>query len=147
MPTGEGKADEKTEADDEELTADQKEEKQHAEFVRMADQSLDRFRETHSETQQQFIVDAYVETGEIPTGETFGIEEVEADVVVAAFSQHLDRNVLRQHGLSLATYLEHVDQADYPALRRAAAKGEWHVFHGHAQAIAAARKDGSAYSD
>lgn len=113
----------------------------------MADQSLDRFRDTHSDEQQQFILDAYVQTGEIPTGETFGIDPVEAAVVETAFSQHLDRNVLRQHGLTLATYLEHVDEADYPALRRAAAKGEWHVFHGHAQAIAAARKDGSAYSD
>ncbi|RUV25869.1 MULTISPECIES: hypothetical protein [unclassified Mesorhizobium] len=113
----------------------------------MADQSLDRFRDTHSEAQQQFIVDAFVETGEIPTGDAFGIEEVEAAVVEIAFRQHLDRNVLRQHGLNLQTYFEHVDEADYPALRRAAAKGEWHVFQGHAQAIAAARKDGTAYSD
>ncbi|WP_027057044.1 hypothetical protein [Mesorhizobium loti] len=113
----------------------------------MADQSLDRFRDTHSEPQQQFIVDAYVETGEIPTGEAFGIEEVEAAVVETAFSQHLDRNVLRQHGLTLATYFEHVDAADYPALRRAAAKGDWHVFHGHAQAIATARKAGTAFAD
>ncbi|MER8808361.1 hypothetical protein [Mesorhizobium australicum] len=125
----------------EELSEDEKAEAQFTEFVRMADQSLDRFRDTHSKPQQQFIVDAFVETGEIPTGEAFGIEAVEADVVVAAFSQHLDRNVLRQHGLTLATYFEHVDEADYPALRRAAAKGEWHVFHGHAQAIAAARKE------
>ncbi|MER8833727.1 hypothetical protein [Mesorhizobium sp. M0909] len=144
MPTGE---DEQTETEDEKLTDDEKAEKQYAEFVRMADQSLDRFRDTHSEAQQQFIVDAYVETGEIPTGEAFGIEQVEAAVVEAAFSQHLDRNVLRHHGLTLETYLEHVDEADYPALRRAAAKGEWHVFHGHATAIAAARKNGSAYSD
>ncbi|MER9624060.1 hypothetical protein NKI98_21965 [Mesorhizobium sp. M0222] len=126
--------------DVEELTDEQKEEKQLAEFVRMADQSLDRFRDTHSEPQQQFIVDAFVDTGEIPTGEAFGIHEVEADVVVAAFEQHLERNVLRQHGLNLQTYFEHVDDADYPALRRAAARGEWHVFHGHATAIAAARK-------
>ncbi|QKD00782.1 hypothetical protein [Mesorhizobium loti] len=133
--------------DDDELTADQKEEKQHAEFARMADQSLDRFRDTHSEPQQQFIVDAYVETGEILTGEAYGIDTVEAAVVETAFSQHLDRNVLRQHGLSLQTYFEHVDEADYPALRRAAAKGEWHVFHGHAQVIAAARKTGTAFTD
>ncbi|RWC31559.1 hypothetical protein [Mesorhizobium sp.] len=145
MPAGDDKKDGTN--DDEELTAEQKEEKQHAEFVRMADQSLDRFRDTHTDEQQQFILDAYVETGEIPTGEAFGIEEVEADVVVAAFSQHLDRNILRQHGLTIQAYLEHVDAADYPALRKAAAKGEWHVFHGHAQAIAAARKDGTAYSD
>ncbi|MBZ9977586.1 hypothetical protein [Mesorhizobium sp. BR-1-1-10] len=130
---------EDAEADDE-LNDDEKQEKQHAEFVRMADRGLDRFRETHSEAQQQFIVDAYVATGEIPVGEAFGIEEVEVAVVETAFSQHLDRNVLRQHGLNLQTYFEHVDEADYPALRRAAAKGEWHVFHGHAQAIAAARK-------
>ncbi|MER9581455.1 hypothetical protein [Mesorhizobium sp. M0276] len=136
-----------TEAQDDELTDDEKEEKQYAEFVRMADQSLDRFRETHTDEQQQFIVDAFVETGEIPTGEAFGIDAVEADVVVAAFSQHLDLNVLRQHGLNLQTYFEHVDEADYPALRRAAAKGEWHVFHGHAQAIAAARKTGTAFAD
>ncbi|WP_404925711.1 hypothetical protein [Mesorhizobium sp. ORM16] len=139
--------DEKTDETDEELTAEQKEEKQHAEFVRMADQSLDRFRGTHSEAQQEFIVDAYVDTGEILTGEAYGIDPVEAAVVETAFSQHLDRNVLRQHGLSLQTYFEHVDEADYPALRRAAAKGEWHVFHAHAQAIASARKNGSAYSD
>lgn len=44
----------------------------------MADQSLDRFRETHTNEQQQFIV--FVETGEIPTGESFGIEQIEADV-------------------------------------------------------------------
>ncbi|MER9140887.1 hypothetical protein NKI20_32480 [Mesorhizobium sp. M0830] len=62
-------------------------------------------------------------------------------------SASMDRNVLRQHGLTLATYLEHVDKADYPALRRAAAKGEWHVFHGHAQTIAAARKTGIAFAD
>ncbi|MES0047220.1 hypothetical protein [Mesorhizobium sp. M0053] len=134
------------EANDE-LTADQKEEKQHADFVRMADQSLDRFRDTHSDAQQQFIVDAYVETGEILTGEAYGIDPVEAAVVETAFSQHLDRNVLRQHGLTLATYFEHVDEADYPALRKAAAKGEWHVFHGHAQAIAAARKTGTAFTE
>ncbi|MBZ9753688.1 hypothetical protein LB524_00165 [Mesorhizobium sp. ESP6-5] len=131
---------------DEDLTDDEKEEKQHAEFVRMADQSLDRFRDTHSEAQQQFIVDAFVETGAIPTGEAFGIEEVEATVVMVAFEQHLDRNVLRQHGLTMATYMEHVDDADLPALRRAAAQGRWEVFHEHAQAIAAARKDGTAYS-
>lgn len=134
-------------AQNEEPTNDENEEKEHNEFVRMADQSLDRFRDTHSEPQQQFIVDAYVETGEILTGEAYGIDPVEAAVVETAFSQHLDRNVLRQHGLTLATYFEHVEEADYPALRRAAAKGEWHVFHGHAQAIAAARKNGSAYSD
>ncbi|WP_256754199.1 hypothetical protein [Mesorhizobium sp. Mes31] len=132
-------ADEDTAADDEQ-TDDEKDKAQFDEFVRMADQSLDRFRDTHSEPQQQFIMDAFVETGEIPTGEAFGIEAVEADVVVAAFSQHLERNVLRQHGLTLETYFEHVDDADYPALRKAAAKGEWHVFHGHAAAIAAARK-------
>ncbi|RUV18898.1 hypothetical protein [Mesorhizobium sp. M7A.F.Ca.MR.245.00.0.0] len=134
-------------AQNEELTNDEKEEKEHNEFVRMADQSLDRFRDTHSEPQQQFIVDAYVETGEILTGEAYGIDPVEAAVVETAFSQHLDRNVLRQHGLTLATYFEHVDEADYPALRRAAAKGEWHVFHGHAQAIAAARKTGTAFTE
>lgn len=138
--------DEKTD-DTEELTADQKEEKQHAEFVRMADQSLDRFRDTHSEAQQQFILDHYVDTGDILTGEAYGIDPVEVAVVESAFNRHLDRNVLRQHGLTLATYFEHVDEADYPALRMAAAKGEWHVFHGHAQAIAAARRNGSAYSD
>lgn len=138
--------DEDDQNDDEELAEDEKPEAQFKEFVRMADQSLDRFRDTHSEPQQQFIVDAFVETGEIPTGEAFGIEEVEAHVVVAAFEQHLDRNVLRQHGLTLATYFEHVDAADYPALRRAAAKGQWHVFHGHAQAIAAARKAGTAFT-
>lgn len=131
----------------EELTPEEKEEKQHAEFVRMADQSLDRFRDTHTEAQQQFILDAFVETGEIPTGEAFGIDPAEAAVVEAAFGQHLDRNVLRQHGLTLATYFAHVDDADYPALRRAAAKGEWHIFHGHAQAIAAARKAGAAFID
>ncbi|WP_027061519.1 hypothetical protein [Mesorhizobium loti] len=129
------------------LSGNQQEEKQHAEFVRMADQSLDRFRDTHSEPQQQFIVDAYVETGEILAGEAYGIDEVEAAVVETAFTQHLDRNVLRQHGLNLQTYFEHVDEADYRALRRAAAKGEWHVFHGHAQAIAAARQTGTAFAD
>ncbi|MER8567035.1 hypothetical protein NKH85_03050 [Mesorhizobium sp. M0924] len=132
---------------DEELTDDEKEEKQHAEFVRMADKSLDRFRDTHSEAQQQFIVDHYAETGDILTGEAYGVDPVEVAVVETAFNQHLDRNVLRQHGLNLQTYFEHVDEADYPALRRAAAKGEWHVFHGHAQVIAAARKAGTAFAD
>ncbi|RWM97679.1 MAG: hypothetical protein EOR86_07580 [Mesorhizobium sp.] len=113
----------------------------------MADQSLDRFRDTHSEAQQAFIVDHYVETGDILYGEGYGIDEVEVAVVETAFNQHLDRNVLRRHGLNLATYFEHVDEADYPALRRAAAKGDWHVFHEHAQAIAAARKNGTAYSE
>ncbi|RVD39544.1 hypothetical protein EN742_14950 [Mesorhizobium sp. M4A.F.Ca.ET.020.02.1.1] len=68
-------------------------------------------------------------------------------MVETAFRQHLDRNTLRQHGLNLQTYFEHVDEADYPTLRRAAAKGAWHVFHGHAEAIAAARENGSAYSE
>ncbi|MGN6146887.1 MAG: hypothetical protein ACTHOP_25235 [Mesorhizobium sp.] len=132
--------------DEEDLTPEEKAEREHQEFVRMADASLDRFRATHSEAQQQFIVDAYVATGEIPTGEDFGIDPVEVAVVEHAFASHIERNVLSVHGLSMSDYMEHVDPNDYQTLRRAAAKGDWHVFHDHAQAVAAARKDGSAFS-
>jgi hypothetical protein len=98
----------------------------------MANDSLDRFRETHTTEQQQFIVDAFVETGEIPTGEAFGIEQIEADVVEAAFTMHIERNVLAPAGLAMEDWVDSMDPADFPAFRKAVAQGNWDVLRDHA---------------
>ena len=46
------------------------------------------FSSTHSEAQQQFIADVFVDSGVIPTGETFGISEADAEWLRLDLSAH-----------------------------------------------------------
>jgi hypothetical protein len=103
--------------------------------------ALDTFRETHSEAQQEFIADAFVATGEIPTGEDYGVSEAQARVVEAGYIKTMERDVFSQYGLTHETWMEHVHEADLPTFRRAAIKGDWSVFHRHAEQCAKMRRD------
>ncbi len=105
-----------------------------------ANKTLDEFRETHTTEQQQFIADAFIESGTVPTGEEFGISDEQAETVVAAFQSHIEQTVLSHYqGLTLDQMLEHVDPSDEPAFRRAAVKGDWNVYHDYARKVVAMR--------
>ncbi|CAH2399616.1 hypothetical protein MES5069_230034 [Mesorhizobium escarrei] len=110
-------------------------------------ETLDNFRETHSEAQQQFLVDRFVESGSIVTGEAFGVTEAQARVVEAGFVKTMERDVFSHYGLTHSDWMDHVDPADLPTFRRAAIKGDFSIFHQHAAQVAKARKDGSAFED
>ncbi|MDW9354627.1 hypothetical protein GOA97_01935 [Sinorhizobium meliloti] len=103
--------------------------------------ALDEFRESHTEAQQTFIAEAFIDTGEIPTGEAFGITEHQARVVEAGFIRSMERDVFSQYGLTHEHWMEHVDDRDLPTFRRAAIKGDWSVFHQHAEQCAKLRKE------
>ncbi|MQW08092.1 hypothetical protein GHK45_31455 [Sinorhizobium meliloti] len=103
--------------------------------------ALDEFRESHTEAQQTFIAEAFIDTGEIPTGEAFGITEQQARVVEAGFIRSMERDVFSQYGLTHEHWMEHVDDRDLPTFRRAAIKGDWSVFHQHAEQCAKLRKE------
>ncbi|MDX0283612.1 hypothetical protein CN154_23180 [Sinorhizobium meliloti] len=104
-------------------------------------EALDHFRETHSEAQQTFIAEAFIDAGEIPTGEAFGITEAQARTVEAGYIRTMERDVFSQHGLSYDQWLEHVADEDLPTFRRAAIKGDWTLFHRHASQCAAMRRE------
>jgi hypothetical protein len=62
-------------------------------------------------------------------------------VVEAGFIKTMERDVFSQYGLTHATWMEHVDEADLPAFRKAAMKGDFSVFHQHAEQCAKMRKE------
>ncbi len=89
---------------------------------------------------QQAVVDAYAETGVIDF-EAAGVDELEAQVVQAAFTQRVERNVLAPLGLTMDQWSEHIDEAELPAFRMAVVKGDWALLTRHAQAAAQMRHD------
>lgn len=122
----------------EEWTRDQQDkadQKRLDQFTKMADDTLNRWSEAQPVEVQQAVADAFVETGEIDHNAA-GVNEIEAQVVVAAFTQHVERNVLKPLGLASRQFWSYVDEGDYPAFRRAAVKGDWALFHSHAQKVA-----------
>ena len=110
------------------------------ELQEITNATLDDFRTTHSEAQQQFIADAFIESGVIPTGETFGVSEADAAVVTAGFVRTLERDVFSKYGLNYEMWMEHVQDEDLPEFRKAAIKGDFSVFHRHALEAAQLRK-------
>ncbi len=60
-------------------------------------------------------------------------------MVAAAFVKTMERDVFSQYGLTHQQWMEHVDEADLPAFRKAAMTGDWQVFHRHAEACAKMR--------
>ena len=110
------------------------------ELQEITNSTLDDFRTTHSEAQQQFIADAFIESGVIPTGEAFGVSDADAAVVAAGFVRTLERDVISKYGLSYEMWMEHVQDEDLPEFRKAAIKGDFSVFHRHAVEAAQLRK-------
>lgn len=104
-------------------------------------ETLDNLRESHTEDQQKFLADAFVDLGEIPVGEEFGITEAQAMVVEAGFIATLNRDVFSQYGIDHATWMDHVDQQDLPTFRKAALKGDFSIFHQHCVEVAKMRLD------
>ena len=100
-------------------------------------EALDHFRATHSEAQQTFIAEAFIESGVIPTGEAFGVTEAQAQVVEAGFVRSIEQDVLSQHGLTFSQWETYIDAADAVTMRRAAMRADWATLHTHAQAVAA----------
>lgn len=127
--------------DEDQETEEQEGDKSVDTLQQEANAALESFRETHSDQQQQFIADAFVMTGEIPTGEDFGITEEQATAVQAGFIATMERDVFSQYGLTHDLWMEHVDDNDLPAFRKAAMKGDWSVFHQHAEQCAKLRKE------
>lgn len=127
---------EQDEDEGEELTDEQKAEKQHNEMSAMADRALNRWAEAQPLEVQQAVVDKYAETGVIDY-EAAGVDEVEAVVVEQAFTQRLERAVLGPVGLTLDRWADFIDQAELPAFRMAVVRGDWALLTDHAQRVAA----------
>jgi hypothetical protein len=104
------------------------------------DKALDQWREATPVESQQATLDHFAETGEIDLG-IAGVDQNTADVIIHAFSESFERNALKQAGLTMTTYLDHVDEADEPAIRRLVAQGRWDVLADHAHRIAKARRE------
>jgi hypothetical protein len=117
-------------------TEDEKAERQFKEMAAMADRSLDRFNTNAPSEVRDAAIAEYIDTGTL-SHETAQVDEVEVAVVEAAFTQHIERNVLKPVGLTMGQYTSYVDEADMPALRRAVVSGDWSTLHRHAQAVAA----------
>lgn len=105
-----------------------------------ANTALDNFRETHSEAQQRFIADTFVETGEVLTGEQFGITEAQANAVTQGYIATMERDVFSHYGITHEQWMEHVDPDELADFRRDAIGGNWSTFHQHAAQAAAMRK-------
>ena len=125
--------------DDDDLTPDEKAEakaqKQYDEMVQMSDRALNRWSEAQPVEVQQAVVDAFVETG-ILDHEAAGMEEIEAQVIEAAYIQHTERNVLKPLGLTLDQWNSYLSDGDAATLRRAVVNGEWSKLQDHAQKVA-----------
>ncbi|UVK36822.1 hypothetical protein LHFGNBLO_003785 [Mesorhizobium sp. AR10] len=106
----------------------------------MADRSLDRFNANAPAEVRDAAIDEYIETG-VLNHETAQVDEVETAVVQAAFTQHIERHVLKPVGLSMDQWMEHIDEAELPAFRRAAVEGNWQALISHARAAAKMRLD------
>ncbi|UHS55508.1 hypothetical protein [Agrobacterium vaccinii] len=102
---------------------------------------LNSFRADNNEAQQEFLTDAYVETGIIPTGEAFRITPAQAATVEAGFIKTLEAQVFSQYGLTHAQWMDHVEEGDLATFRRAAMKGDFSPFHRHAEAAAKLRRE------
>ncbi|MDW9931989.1 hypothetical protein GOB12_02315 [Sinorhizobium meliloti] len=115
--------------------AEKKELAQHNQFRQMADDTLNRWSESQPTEVRQSVIDSYIDTGEI-NHQVAGVDELEAQVVMAAFTQHVERSVLTPLGLTLSQWESYVEADDLPAFRRAAVKGDWGTFQRHAQTVA-----------
>lgn len=127
-------------AEDDDLTPEEKANKAHQELLDGADRAVNRWAEAQPVEVQQAVVDAYAETG-IIDHEAAGVDKVEAMIVEAAFTQRLVRGVLAPVGLTLESWSEHIDEAELPAFRRAVVRGDWALLTRHAQAAAQMRHD------
>lgn len=102
---------------------------------------LSEFRESHTETQREFLANVYAESGVIPTGEEFGITEAQAATVEVGFVRTLTTDVLSQYGLSYDQWNEHLDEADLPAFRKIVMSGDFSRIHEHARLCAQMRRE------
>ena len=137
-------ADENEQDDDEDLTpeekAERKAEKLHQQFVENADEALNRWHETQPVETRELVVGNYIATGDLDHA-VAGVDELELAVVHAAFTGHVERNVLKPVGLTMDQWSEHIDEADLPAFRQAVVRGDWLLLIEHARAAANMRLD------
>ncbi|CAH2394512.1 hypothetical protein [Mesorhizobium ventifaucium] len=126
--------------EDDDLTPEQKAQKTHQELSDGADRALNRWAEAQPVEVQQAVVDTFAETGVIDF-EAAGVDQLEAQVVEAAFTQRLVRSVLAPVGLTLESWSEHIDEAELSEFRRAVVRGDWALLTRHAQAAAKMRLD------
>ena len=117
-----------------------KEERRFEQITNMADNALERWEHAQPVEVQQAVADTYIENGEIDHAAA-GVHEIEAQVVVAALTQHVERKILKPLGLTMDKWAEHIDEADLPAFRRACVKGDWNVIRQHALAAAKMRHE------
>jgi len=124
----------------EQRQAEKKENKSFEAIRDGADRALNRWHDAQPVEVRTSVIENFVETGEIDH-EAANVDELEAQVVQAAFLQNIERTVLRHYRLSLDAWYEHLDHGDLPAFRRAAVDGNWQVFHDHAKQCAALRHE------
>ncbi|MER8389071.1 hypothetical protein NKH14_26810 [Mesorhizobium sp. M1380] len=109
-------------------------------MIEGADRALDRWNQNQTQEVREASIASYIETGEIDHAAA-GINELEASIVQAAAAVQIERQVLKPVGLSMDQWLEHVDEADLPAFRRAVVEGDWQALINHARAAAKMRLD------
>jgi hypothetical protein len=125
---------------DDDKTAEELEEEAFLWRQGIVDKAMEQWAETTPEDVRQAAFDHFTETGEIDTAKA-GIDENMAHAVVYSYAESFERNALKQFGLTLDTYLEHVDETDHPAIRRLVAGARWDVLAEHAHRIAKARRE------
>lgn len=101
---------------------------------------MERWESGQSEEVRTATIDQYVETGTIDF-EKAGLDPVEGLLIEMGFTRHVTTSILAPLGLSYEEWNDCIDPKDLPAFRRAAVKGDWSVFRGHAERVAQALYD------
>lgn len=101
---------------------------------------MERWETNQSEEIRTATIDQYCETGSIDF-EKAGLDPIEGMMIEMGFTRHVTSTILAPLGLSYADWNDCIDPKDLPAFRRAAVKGDWAVFHGHAQRVAQALRE------
>ncbi|RWQ52765.1 hypothetical protein [Mesorhizobium sp.] len=109
-------------------------------MVSTTDKILGEWTAAQPEEARQAVIDSFIEGGVIDAAAA-GVHDVEALIVEASFTKHIERQILGPLGLTMDQWQEHIDEAELPAFRRAVVKGDWQLLTTHARAAAKMRLD------
>lgn len=121
---------------DEGKTGEEAEAEMKAKAADMSDAILDRWEAEQPDKVKQAAVSSYIENGSADP-EAAGLGQLEAQMVVTAYSNHVEDKILKPEGLTLDVWNSYIDEDELPTLRGAVVQGDWNKLHAHASKTAA----------
>lgn len=122
-------------ADDETENGEEEDGDTLAKLTAATDRILDRWEQSQPEEVRQAAISRYVEHGD-GDAEASGLEELEGQVMVAAYTHRLETEVCQPFGIDHSTFLSHIAEEHEPLFRQAVVKGEWDWLRSWARSVA-----------